>query len=80
MKRKYKTHEYFIYIPHHKYKYYVYDKQEQFIDKFNTVPEICERFNLKENSIRAKFTRTKSNEINLKDIRIFREKGKFKYE
>jgi hypothetical protein len=77
MKRKYKT---FGYNPRHKYKYYIYNKEGIFIDTFDTIPEICERLHFKENSIRVMFYKKKTKEIKHKDVRIFREKGKFKYE
>ena len=75
MKRIYKTNQYWLYIPRHKYKYYVYDKEGLFINTFNTIPEMCEKFNLKENSIRVMFYKKQSDEIKHKDIRIFRTKG-----
>lgn len=73
MKKKYKT---FAYDPRHKYLYFVYDKDEMFIDTFDTIPEICERFNLKENSIRVIFYKKRTKEIKHKSFIIKRAKGK----
>lgn len=73
MKKHYKT---FGYTPRHKYKYFVYDKSEMFIDIFDTIPEICERFKLKENSIRVMYYKKRTKEIKHKGFIIKRATNK----
>lgn len=76
MKTKYKT---FGYTPRSKFYYYVYqilEDEEYQLGEFRTMEQIAYHLNLKVDSLRSIFSRSKKNEIKHKGYIIYRKRNK----